>query len=460
MSRARPRNRCRDIRSRQLIVAASLGVLAVLNAGCGQTAGVGTAKAAAASPAPIAKVTTVSPERMTIRRVTEQPGQIEAVEVTPMHAKLAGYVRTVSVDIGDRVRKGQVMAELRVPEVEADAKQKQALIGQAQAERKQAEATVEVARAGVATAEAKVSEIQAGIRRTEADVARWNSEFTRIEQLFREKAQTGSLLDETRNKRNAAEAAREEVLAQVKSAEAALAEAKALASKARAAVTTAASHIEVARFEAERAEAMASYMKIEAPYDGIVTRRKVDTGQLTTPGTTGEPLLVVARTETVTISVGVPETEAPFVHAGNPAQVRLLAVEGRTFAGKVTRTAWALESATRTLLAEIDLPNQDDALRPGLYAYATIIAEEHKNVLTLPATAINKDGGKSFCVVVEGSHARRREIKVGLTEGKRTEVVSGIAEGDAVVEANAGSLADGQPVARIATLTAAAKAKS
>ena len=87
-------------------------------------------------------------------------------------------------------------------------------------------------------------------------------------------------------------------------------------------------------------------------------------------------------------------------------------------------------------------------------------AEEHKNVLTLPATAIFKDGGKAFCVVVEGSRARRREIKVGPTEGKRTEVVSGIAEADAVVEANAGSLADGQPVERIATPTAGAKAKS
>ena len=446
--------------SSRLMSTASLGVLSLLNAGCLQSTGEGTAKAATASSTSIAKVTTVRPERMTIRRVTEQPGQIEAVEVTPMHAKLAGYVRTVSVDIGDRVKKGQVMAELRVPEVEADVKQKQALIGQAKAERKQAEATVEVARAGVATAEAKVTEVQAGIRRTEADVARWNSEFVRIEQLFRERAQTGSLLDETRNKKNAAEAAREEVLAQVKSAEAALAEAKALADKARAAVETAASHIEVARFEAERAEAMASYTKIEAPYDGIVTRRRVDTGQLTTPGTMGEPLFVVARTETVTISVGVPETEAPFVHAGNPAQVRLLAVEGRTFTGKVTRTAWALESATRTLLAEIDLPNKDDALRPGLYAYATIIAEEHQDVLTLPTTAILKESGKAFCVIVEGNHARRREIKVGPSEGKRTEVVSGIAEGDAVVEANAASLTEGQPVERSAPPTTGAKAKS
>lgn len=460
MIRARPGDRVEGTRTSRLVVGAVLGVLGVLNAGCGQTVGEGAAKAATASSTPMIKVTTVTPERMTIRRVTEQPGQIEAIEVTPMYAKLAGYVRTVSVDIGDRVKKGRVMAELRVPEVEADVKQKQALIGQARAERKQAEATVDVAQAGVASGEAKVIEIQAGVRRAEADVARWNSEFARIEQLFRERAQTGTLLDETRQKRNAAEAAREEVLAKVKSAEAALAEAKALASKARAAVETAASHIEVARYEAERAEAMASYTRIEAPYDGVVTRRKVDTGQLTTPGTTGDPLFVVARTETVTISVGVPETEAPFVRAGNPAIVRLLAVEGRTFEGKVARTAWALESATRTLLVEIDLPNKDDTLRPGLYAYATIVAEEHKNVVTLPTTAIIKDGGKAFCVTVEGNHARRREIKVGLSEGKRTEILSGIADGDAVVEANAATLTDGQPVERKETPTATLKAKS
>jgi HlyD family secretion protein len=421
-----------------------LSTLALLGSGCGHPTGEATARAATAGSPAVARVTTAAPERMTVRRTTEQPGQIEAFEVTAMHAKLAGYVQSVSADIGDRVKKGQVMAELRVPEVEADLKQKRAMIEQAQAEQKQAEATVEVSRAGVKSAEAKVAEIQAGIRRSEADVARWRAEFTRIEQLVRERAQTGSLLDETRSKLKAAEATGEEVRARVKSAEAALAEARALLDKARSDVQAAISHVEVARFEAERAEAMEGYTRIEAPYDGVVTRRRVDTGQLTTPGTAGEPLFVVARSDKVTISVGVPETEAPFVDAGDAARVRLLALDGRTFEGKVTRTAWALDAATRTLLAEIDL--EDEALRPGLYAYATIIAEEHKDALTVPTTAVVKDGGKSFCVAVVGGHARRREIKVGLVEGKRTEVLSGLDEGERVVEANAASLTDGQSV--------------
>src|SRR4051812_48874320 len=96
---------------------AALGTLALLGSGCGGPSGESAAKAETTGPATVARVATVAPERMTVRRTTEQPGQVEAVEVTAMHAKLAGYVRAVSVDIGDRVRKGQVMAELQVPEV-------------------------------------------------------------------------------------------------------------------------------------------------------------------------------------------------------------------------------------------------------------------------------------------------------------------------------------------------------
>ncbi len=441
-----------------MVVLACSGILVILLSGCGKTTIEANAKGATTGLHHITRVTTVLPERMTIRRLTEQPGQIEAVEVTPIHAKLSGYIRTVSVDIGDRVKKGQVMAELRVPEIDADLKTRRAMIGQSRAEQRQDEATVEVARAGVVSAEAKVIEVQAGTRRAEADVGRWRSEFTRIEQLFKERAQTGSLLDETRNKLKAAEATEAEVRAHVKTAEATLAEAKAHHIKARMDVQTAVSHIEVALFEAERAEAMASYARLEAPYDGVVIRRKADTGQLTTPGTAGEPLFVVARSETVTISVGVPESDAPFVNAGDVAHVRLL--DDRKFEGKVARTAWALESATRTLLAEIDLPNPSDALLPGLYAYVMIVAEEHTDALTLPTTAIFKDGGKAFCIAVHETRAKRKEVKLGLSEGKRTEVVSGLAEGEMVVEANGSSLTEGQPVERSVPPGLPAKPKS
>ncbi len=246
----------------------------------------------------------------------------------------------------------------------------------------------------------------------------------------------------------------------MKSAEAAVLEAKAMLAKARSDVLTSASHIEVAKFEAEGAEAMEGYTRIDAPFDGIVIRRGVDTGHLTTPGASGELLFVVARSDIVTINVGVPETDAPFVDAGDEAQVRLQALEGKTFSGKVTRTGWALDASTRTLRTEIDLPNTDNVLRPGLYAYASIITEERKDVLTLPVSSIVAEGANSYCLVVEGGRAKRKEVKIGLSDGKRAEILSGISEGEAVVEVNTGSLVDGQPVEVSAPVSDGTKPKN
>ncbi|ODU00269.1 MAG: hypothetical protein ABS79_03675 [Planctomycetes bacterium SCN 63-9] len=438
----------------------ALGLTTAVAPGCDHPAGERKARAEATGSPAVVRVTVAKPTRETVRRSTEQPGQIEAAETTPIYAKLGGYVERVVVDIGDSVRKGQVLAELRVPETEADLKQRRAAVKQAEAERKQSEAAAEVAQAGVESAQARVQEIESGMKRSGADVSRWQAEFARVEQLARERALVGSLVDETRSKLRAAEAGLDEVRAKVRSGQASLAEAKAALDKARSDVEAAISHIDVARFEAERAEAMEGYARIVSPYDGIVVKRGIDTGHLTTPGATGEPLFVVARSGIVTITVGVPETEAPFIDPNDQAKVCLQALEGKTFEGKVTRTAWALDSATRTLRTEIDLPNPEGLLRPGLYAYATIIADQHQNVLTVPATAVVMEVGKTFCVIVENGRARRKEIRLGLSDGKRTEVVSGIDENELVVESNAASLADGQAVAKNEPPADAPKGKS
>ncbi|MFO0887795.1 MAG: efflux RND transporter periplasmic adaptor subunit [Isosphaeraceae bacterium] len=448
------------VRWRRATCLAALGAMPAVLAGCARSPAEPAARADTPSAAPAVRVAVVRPERSTVRRTSEQPGQIEAAETTPIYAKLVGHVETVAVDIGDRVRKGQLLAELRVPEIEADVKQKRAAVKQAEAERKQSEAAVEVADSAVARARARVQEIRAGIRRSDADVSRWRSEAARVEQLFRERALTGSLLDETRSKLQAAEAGAEEVKAQVQSSEAALVEAGAMLDKARSDLDAAASRIEVARFEAEHAEAMASYTRIVSPFDGVVTTRGIDSGHLTTAGTSGEPLFIVARSDVATITVGVPETEAPFVNPGDRAMVRLQALGGRAFEGKVTRTAWALHPSTRTLRAEIDLPNPENVLRPGLYAYVSIIADEHRDALTVPAAAVVADAGKSYCVTVQDGHARRNEVTLGLSDGKRTEVLSGLDEREAVVEANAASLVEGQPVAASQPPTGTARPKS
>ena len=196
-----------------------------------------------------------------------------------------------------------------------------------------------------------------------------------------------------------------------------------------------------------RAEALLGYTRIEAPFDGIVTQRNVNTGDLTQPGADKPPLFVVARSDIVTIRVNVPEAFAAEVNPGDRAAVKLQEMKGKTVEGKVTRISWALDPKTRTLRVEIDIPNPGGKLQPGLYAYATVIAEEHPDVLTVPATAVVEREGEGLL--------RRRRRRQGRAPPDRSSA-SATARGprssrawtgsEAVVKANAASLTDGQPV--------------
>lgn len=425
-----------------LIAAVTVIALAALSSGCERPLEVKAGPSAQA----VRSVEIVYPQRQTIGRSVGEPGELEAFETTEIHAKIAGYVKNWTVNIGTAVKKGQILAELSAPELDAELKQKQAAVEQAVARHKQAQAAVRVAEANVKGAEAKLVEVRAGKRRVEADLARWQAEFHRIEGLVAARAQTGSLLDETRSKLRSAEAAGEEVVAQITSADVALIQSLAALDSARADVVAAASAIDVAKADAGTVSARLAYTKIESPFDGIVTHRNVDTGYLTQPGADRPPLFIVSRSDIMTIRVNVPEAFAAEVNPGDRALVRLQELKGKTVEGKVTRISWALDPKTRTVRVEIDIPNPGARLQPGLYAYATVIAEERTLALTLPLTAVASENGKDYCVVIVAGKAVRRPIQVGLNDGTRIEVVSGLAEGEAVAKANASSLVDGQSV--------------
>jgi RND family efflux transporter MFP subunit len=425
---------------------AALAALAVTSAGCGHA----TAQKAGHAAAPaVTRVEVVRPARATIRRAAMEPGQIEAYEVTPIHAKVAGYVQTWNADIGARVKKGQVLALLSVPELEAEAEQKAAMVEEAEAKLAQARAAEEVALANLEGAQAKQAEVKAGTKRADSDLARWQAEYRRVEQLHNERALTGSLLDETLSKLHSAESSREEVHAQVKTAEAAVRQAQAMLDKARSDVAAAAASIKVARSDVRRVQALLGYTTIVAPYDGVVTQRNVDRGDLTEVGTRGEPLFVVARDDLVRIVVGVPEMYAPEVQAGDRVLVRLQALPGRDFEGKVARTSWTLDAKNRTLRTEIDVPNPEGTLRPGLYAYATVIVEEHADALSVPTTALVRQDSKTYCVAIRDGRAIRKPVALGLDDGTRAEILEGLQGDEAIVKAYAASLQDDQPVAAI-----------
>ena len=421
---------------------ASLVVFAATTAGCGQPR-----PPSADSPAQgVTRVEVVRPQRQTIRRSTEQPGQIEAYEMTAIYAKVSGYVQNWYVDIGSKVKKAQVLATLSDPELDAEAEQKQAVVEETEAKLAQAKASQEVAQANLAGARTKLTEVQAGLKRVDADLARWQAEFKRVEQLVGERAVAPSLLDETRSKVRSSESSREEGYAQVKTAEVAVLQGQAMLAKARSDVIAAAATIKVARFDAQRIQAMRGYTSIVAPYDGVVTRRNVDVGDLTNPGTGGQPLFTVVRDDLVRITVSVPEMFAIEVEPGDRALIHLQAIAGKDVEGKVTRTSWTLDAKNRTLRTEIDLPNANGRLRPGLYANATIVVAEHADVLTIPTTAVVHDGGNDFCIIVANGKAVRQKIQPGLADATLLEIVAGLEGTEDVVKANVSSLVDGQTV--------------
>ena len=419
---------------------------AVFAAGCGQPSAAQSKGKRATGDAAATEVVAVKPERETIRRVTSGPGQIVAFEETPLFAKVSGYVRTLHVDMGDRVEKDQVLAEIWVPELEDERTQKRALVAQAEADRAQAEAAVEAARAAVGTARAKVIEAGAAVKRAAADYESAKSELSRIERLAGTQAINEKVVEEMRNKFRAADAARDETAAKVESAEAGVKESEAKLDKARADTQAAAARIAVADAERQRIETLLQYTKIYSPFDGVVFQRAVDTGHFIPATGTSKPLFVVMRTDPVRVFVDVREQDASAIKRGNQARVHVQALGGQEFDGSVTRASWALDETSRTLRAEIDVPNPDGTLRPRMYAYGTIVLDEHPDALVVPTTAVAAEGDTKYCSCVVNGKIARKTVTVGLDDGTHAEILSGLTENDTVVKANAASFKDGQAV--------------
>jgi multidrug efflux pump subunit AcrA (membrane-fusion protein) len=312
-----------------------------------------------------------------------------------------------------------------------------------------------------------VKETEAGRLRARAENRLRQSEHQRLAQAGQGGVLAKQAVEETRYAAEAAEAGLEEVEARIRSAEADREKSRAQWGKARADVGVAEEHLEVAKMNRDYARAMLEYASLTAPFDGVVTRRTVNTGDFVQPATgpRAEPLFVVERRDVVRVFVEVPEADADWVGKGAKARVRIQVLKGRELAGEVARTSYALDRTARTLVAEIDLPNPRDQLRPGMYASATITAEL-PDVLTLPASAVLTQGDvtqgyQSYCFVVEDGKVWRTVVELGARGTDRVEALrkwiktakSG-EEGawqdftgeESVVRGNLAGLSDGQAV--------------
>jgi HlyD family secretion protein len=430
-------------------------VLALVFVGCSKTPTAGPAAA------PTAPFTVVHPQKKILPRVIEQPGSVRAYEEAPLYAKLAGYVKVVHVDIGDPVdgpsssAPGAVLAELSIPELEDEGRQKDALVEFAAAEVEQSKKSLTVAEAGVGSADAQVIEAKAGLKRADANLARWKSENARVAEMVRNRsldAQTGA---ETENQFRAAEATAEEARARVVVAEKAAVKAQAEFEKAQEDVKATDAKRKVAAAEAARVRSLLEYRFIRAPFTGVVSRRTVDAGHFVQPvgAAKVDALFTVVRIDTVRVPIDVPEVDAALVHKGQKAAIWVPALKA-TFEGTVSRTSEALEPGSRTLRVEVDLPNKDRRLRPGMFVTSKISAEMPE-VWVLPANTVVKQAEQMVCFLYRDGKAVRQPIQTGRTDGTLTEVFKkGVAGGpledwngnEAVLSGSTTTLTDGQAV--------------
>ena len=216
-------------------------------------------------------------------------------------------------------------------------------------------------------------------------------------------------------------------------------------------VDTAKSKSDIAKANLERTETLLGFAQITAPFAGVITKRMVDPGAFVPAATSGSvaqnaALFTLMDFTKVRVQAAVPEMEVAFIKAGLTVKITAESLPGRTIYGTITRFAQALDEATKTMLAEIELPNPAGELRPGLYVSTRIIVERKPDALVLPAEALFVEKTRSSVFTVADGKAKRVTVKTGFNDGGVVEMLDGIKLDDAVILVGKQTLVDGQAV--------------
>jgi membrane fusion protein, multidrug efflux system len=216
-------------------------------------------------------------------------------------------------------------------------------------------------------------------------------------------------------------------------------------------VDTARGRHDVAKANLERVETLLGFSKITAPFSGVVTTRFVDPGAFIPAATSGSAaqnaaLFTVMDFTKVRVQAAIPEIEVPLIKAGLPVKVMVEELVSAKIEGTITRFSHALDEATKTMLAEIELPNPDGNLRPGMYANLRITVERKPDALILPADAVLFERGRTSVFTVADNKAKRIIVKTGFNDNGWVEILDGIKMGDSVIVIGKQPIADGQPV--------------
>jgi RND family efflux transporter MFP subunit len=528
--------------------AALIGIVVLLGAGAFVIGTLPRLRRQAALAAGVQQVRTAIPavQVITPRRVSEGghtlPGNIQAIRESAINARTTGYVRRLYVDIGSRVKAGQVLAEIEAPDVDqqvyqamaqtaqsratvgqsrAQVAQQRASVVQSQAVVAQQRATVEQARAQLASSLATLSQQQAALGQAEAQLAHFRQqvevqqaslkqaqaqlEFAtvsnqRFQTLVKEGFDTQQDADQAAATLKTAAAGVASAEAAVSSAQADVAAAEQSVAASQAVVASARANVQASRKSLQSAQAslassqasvraaeasvrasqanvqanqasvvsnqantrrfavLRSFSRVVAPFDGVITARNVDMGALinaggsggnntaTTP-TSSTGMLGIARTDQVRIQVSVPQTFVLALRAGSTAQVTVREMPGRTFTGRVSLRAGALDETSRTQEVQVILPNRDHALVPGMYAQVRVTPTHPPATLRIPGSALVFDAqGTRVASVTAAGRVQYLKVQVGRDFGTEVEILTGLRGNERLVDNPSDTLAEGAQV--------------
>uniref|UniRef100_Q01PE3 Efflux transporter, RND family, MFP subunit n=1 Tax=Solibacter usitatus (strain Ellin6076) TaxID=234267 RepID=Q01PE3_SOLUE len=333
-------------------------------------------------------------------------------------AKVAGFIKVISVDVGDRVQKGQLLATLEIPEMADDLKR---------------------ADAATVRAKAEVTRAQDEQRRAESAHDMAHLSFQRLSAVAQKKP--GLVAQQDIDEAHSRDLVAEAQLAGAKSALAAAQE-----------------QVNVNNADTQKVKTLMEYTRVTAPFAGVITRRYADTGSMIQAGTASQtqamPVVKLSENSKLRLILPVPESAVPTVHIGQKVEVRVPSLN-RSFPGTVARFSDKVSMATRTMDTEVDVLNPSLVLVPGMYAEVNLTLASHNKVLAIPVMAVDLDTAEArsgaaptgqVLIVTPNNRVEKRKVTLGIESSNSVEVQSGLNEGDSVVLSGRASLQAGQEV--------------
>lgn len=395
------------------------------------------------------KLATVQAKEVT--RSIVQPATVHAYYETAIYSRAVGFVSELLVDLGDRVTADQTLARLAVPELESDLKSHEARLEFLAAQSQQAMAEIDAMKAQVRASESQVDQAKAEIAKALAMVEAASAEHRRISELVQSGAVQSRLLDEAKQRLDAAEAGHQAALGIVQAALADIDIAKANETVAEAKLKASEAEIQVVAHQRDTVKTAIGFATIQAPFSGTIIDRHVDLGDLVRGESSSEkaPLFVLSQTDRVRIRVAIPEREAPHVSVGSPLSLSFPSfADEPPLSAAVTRISGNIDSSTRTMMIEAEVDNPEGKLLPGMFGEARIDITPRSEANVLPASAVRFDEkGNAFVYrVSDDSRIEIVSVTLGFDTGTEIEVTSGVQSGQRVVDAHLKRFTEGLPV--------------